>query len=97
LCRRVLIHISLAISTRRPLGAPVSEKTTLAIWRNQARLYGKLTLSDRNWEKLFSLAARGVDAQGKVLVDPEGMSDCVITALETPQPRRRRVREVEPV
>ena len=77
----------------------MTNQRTLDIWRNQARLYGTLQLSQRNWEALFSAAALRLEARGKVLADPTDMPDAVICALELfiPAPRRRsRAKVTEP-
>jgi hypothetical protein len=72
----------------------------LGIYRQQAELHGTLKLSKANLLWLFEMAERGIDAEGKVLADPEGMPDAVICALELfnplPRQRRRRAKVPEP-
>jgi hypothetical protein len=68
----------------------MNDHTLIELCRAQFRTHGHLTLGRPQIERLFDLAEIGADAKGRIMLDTDGMPECVVLAHASPAPQRRR-------
>jgi hypothetical protein len=72
------------------MGMLMDDETRLELYRAQFRQHGHLTLSRKNAEWLFTRAAEGIEARGRIFLDTDGMPECAVLAHASPPPPRKR-------
>jgi hypothetical protein len=68
----------------------MNDATRLELYRQTFMRQGHLTLGRKQIEWLFDLAEIGIEAKGRILLDTDGMPDCVVLAHASPPAQRRR-------
>jgi hypothetical protein len=72
----------------------MNDHTRIALFREQFRRHGHLTLSRANAEWLMDMAELGAEAKGQIFLDTTDMPECVVLAHASPPQRRSRRRHL---